>query len=268
MPSPSDYDSDLALAHRLADTASTIALPLFHQRHLSVRVKSDGSPVTEADRRVEAGLRAELRNRRPADALVGEELGASGFGCRSWYIDPIDGTAAFASGRPDWRTLIATADGGRVVVGVIDAPALHRRWWASDQTGSWTRSAGDSTATPLAVTGTSRIDHAKVAVWPPIARLPETLHQPATRLLTDTTRAPDAAAAYGCHHGALLVAAGELDAFLFVGGGPWDIAAFVPLVEEAGGRFTDATGGRALHDRTALFSNGRLHGQILDYLRI
>ena len=94
--------ADLELALALADAADAIATPRFRAPNLAVQTKPDGSPVTDADRAVEAALRHSLNESRPGDAVVGEEGGASGESERCWYLDPIDGTANFVAGDPEW----------------------------------------------------------------------------------------------------------------------------------------------------------------------
>src|SRR6187401_1217047 len=139
--------ADLDLALRLADAADTIALSRFRARDLVVETKPDSTPVTEADRAVEAELRtiraleplwpsssprtaSRRRSSARIDAVLGEEEGQSGSSARRWIVDPIDGTRNYSRGVPVWATLIALEDHGRVVLGVVSAPALHRRWWA------------------------------------------------------------------------------------------------------------------------------------------
>ncbi|MGH8900588.1 MAG: inositol monophosphatase family protein [Egibacteraceae bacterium] len=288
-------EEDLTLAHALADVADAIATRYFRQRRLEAQTKADGSPVTEADRLVEAALREQLLRHRPGDSFVGEESGAHGCGGRRWFVDPIDGTAGFVAGRPDWRTLIAVEDAGIIAMGLVSSPGLHRRWWAMRAGGAWTRryvvklnspdtphaegvSHAPDEPTPLQVTGTTRLERAKIAVWPVGANLPCSLLVPTARLAalgaqsrqqkhTERQRSPDSSTATGTRHGALLVASGEIDGFLLAGGRPWDLAALVPIVEEAGGQFSDMSGGRSLDAPAALFSNGMLHVQILRCLQ-
>jgi histidinol-phosphatase len=116
----------------------------------------------------------------------------------------------------------------------------------------------------LAVSRTRALAQAKVAIWPAVPDLPAPLRESGARLAA-VTMGPlvESHAAGGVKHGALLVASGLLDGFMFVGAGPWDLAAMVPVVEEAGGRFTDVLGDRSLHTPAALFSNGVLHDEIL-----
>ena len=122
--------ADLDLALRLADAADTISLASFRSRDLVVETKPDRTPVTDADRAVEAELRTILALERRRDAILGEEGGGHGTGPRRWIVDPIDGTRNYCRGVPVWATLIALEDDGQVTLGVVSAPALHRRWWA------------------------------------------------------------------------------------------------------------------------------------------
>ena len=128
--------ADLDLALRLADAADSISLPHF-RTGLAVETKADLTPVTEADREVEAELRRILAGERPDDAVLGEEQGAAGGGSRRWILDPIDGTRNYARGIPVWATLIALETRGMVQVGVVSAPALHSRWWAERGQGAF-----------------------------------------------------------------------------------------------------------------------------------
>src|SRR4249920_1064375 len=124
-------EGDLAFAHDLADAADAITTARFRAHDLAVDTKPDLTPVTEADRRAEEVLTEQIRRARPGDAVVGEEFGASGAGDRRWILDPIDGTKNYVRGVPVWATLIGLEVGGEVVVGVVSAPALGRRWWAT-----------------------------------------------------------------------------------------------------------------------------------------
>lgn len=270
-------DDDLTLAHTLADTADAMATGYFRQPDLQRQIKADGSPVTEADRLVEAALREDLLRHRPGDTFVGEETGTRGHGGRSWFVDPIDGTRAFMAGLPDWRTLIAVEDAGTITMGLVSSPELHRRWWAIRTGGAWTRHNEDTRDVPLAVTETARLEQAAVGLWPVEANIPGPLRAAVNRLVARSAPTgpqegaaeqppPERSTAGGTGHGALLVATGQIDAFLFYGAGPWDLAAMVPIVEEAGGRFSDVTGRRSLDAPVALFSNGVLHEQILHCL--
>ena len=275
----SGLETDLALAHRLADAAEPIALRHFAAGDSAWRVKHDGSPVSDTDEQIEHTLRSHLRRHRPDDALLGEEFGAAGHGRRRWIIDAIDGTASFLAGEPEWSTLIALEEQGTVLLGMVAAPALQRRWWASLDDGAWTRSTADETAAEhLTITGATRLRDATVGIWPPPSRLspPDTALAARIAAAAGRTRpaldwtgnspAPDPlrkpSFGTGCCHGALLVATGHLDAFILLGAGPWDIAPLIRILEEAGGTYTELpTSGNT---RSGLFTNPALHQQILD----
>ena len=129
---------DLRLAHVLADAADSITTSRFRATDLVVTSKPDLTPVTDADTAVEDAIRSMLGRTRPRDAVHGEERQDSGWGPRRWVIDPIDGTKNFVRGVPVWATLISLMNGDEVVVGVVSAPALGRRWWALKGGGAFT----------------------------------------------------------------------------------------------------------------------------------
>ena len=135
---PSDYTDDLRLAHVLADDADSLTMARFKALDLHVMSKPDLTPVSDADQAVEEGIRRTLSRARSRDAVLGEEQGSSGHSQRRWIVDPIDGTKNFVRGVPVWATLIALAVDDEVVLGVVSAPALQRRWWASKGHGAWT----------------------------------------------------------------------------------------------------------------------------------
>src|ERR1700751_246503 len=131
------YDDDLRFAHVLADAADDITSRRFRALDLRVESRPDLTPGTDADHAAEGSLRNMLRRARPRDAVLGEEFGKVGAGMRCWVIDPIDGTMNYVRGVPVWATLIGLMDGDEVVVGVVSAPALSRRWWAARDNGAW-----------------------------------------------------------------------------------------------------------------------------------
>src|ERR1035437_1643771 len=130
IPSMAAIPDDLALALELADLADMIILRRYRADDLVVETKPDLTPVTEADRDTERALREQLTIARPADSVIGEEYGVSTApdSTRRWILDPIDGTKNYVRGIPVWATLIALEEDGRGTVGVVSAPALHRRW--------------------------------------------------------------------------------------------------------------------------------------------
>jgi histidinol-phosphatase len=238
--------ADLELALRLADAADAVSLARFRARDLVVETKPDRTPVTEADRAVEKELRSLLGRDRPDDAILGEEEGESGTGPRRWILDPIDGTRNYSRGVPVWATLIALEDQGRVVLGVVSAPALHRRWWA--ERGGGAHAGGDQVHV-------SAVHRAEDSV------LSFALEQPLPSLATRAWHARG----YGDFWSHMLVAEGAIDGAIdAIGVSVWDLAAVQVIVEEAGGTFTDFAGGHRVDGGSAISSNGHLHQALLD----
>ncbi|MBV9660350.1 MAG: histidinol phosphatase [Acidimicrobiales bacterium] len=252
--------SDLDLALHLADRADTITAGAFGQVDLVVETKADRTPVSEADRAVEREVRAVLSRERPVDQVVGEEYGDSGQtgNHRRWIVDPIDGTKNFVRRVPVWATLIALEADGMVQLGVVSAPALHRRWWAARGQGAWARSS-DASPAPIHVSrvaelGDAHLSGSALSSWDNPRRYVRLAMQCfADRNLGD----------FWSH---MLVAEGACDIGLDPIVSLWDLAALQPIVEEAGGRFTDF-GGRARPDGgSAISSNALLHDQALAIL--
>jgi histidinol-phosphatase len=235
---------DLELALRLADAADAVSLPHFRSG-LAIETKPDLTPVTAADRAVEAELRRILAEERPDDAILGEEQGAAGVGSRRWILDPIDGTRNYARGIPVWATLIALEEDGLVRFGVVSAPALARRWWAERAGGAF------ASGKPIRVSAISTVEQAVLsfAIEQAIPELARRAWHP--RGLGD----------FWAH---MLVAEGAVDGAVDnVGVNEWDLAAVQVIVEEAGGRFSDFAGVARIDSGTALTSNGLLHEQLL-----
>ena len=170
---------DLRLAHLLADDADSIAMSRFKALDLHVTTKPDLTPVSDADTAVEEALRRTLGRARPRDAVQGEEFGDSGWGPRRWVIDPIDGTKNFVRGVPVWATLISLLINDQVVLGVVSAPALSRRWWASGGGGAY---AGKSlmSASAIHVSDVSALEDASLS-YASISRLGGVRSGPAVR---------------------------------------------------------------------------------------
>ena len=235
---------DLELAQRLADAADAISLPHFRSG-LAVEVKPDLTPVTEADRAVEAELRRILAEERPDDAVLGEEQGAAGSGSRRWIVDPIDGTRNYSRGIPVWATLIALEVDGVVQVGFVSAPALARRWWADRGAGVYANGA------PIHVSAVSRIEDS-VLSFAIEDRVPA------------LARRAWHARGFGDFWPYMLIAEGCVDgAADGLGVGEWDLAAMQVIVEEAGGRFSDHAGVPRIDGGSAVASNGLLHDELL-----
>lgn len=255
------YDDDLRLAHVIADQVDSQTMGRFRSLDLHVESKPDETPVTDADRTAEEIVRAQLGRTRPRDAVIGEELPDTGYGPRQWVIDPIDGTKNFVRGVPVWATLIALIDGGEPVLGVVSAPALGRRWWAAQGSGAWTGKSL-SAASRLCVSSVDRLADASLSYsslsgWEETGRLDDFL---------DLTRRVWRTRAYGDFWSHVLVAEGAVDVSCEPQLALHDMAALVPIVTEAGGRFTSLRGEPGPFGSSAVATNGFLHDEVLTIL--
>ena len=254
----SGYDDDLALALELAAAAEAIALERFRAADLAVTTKPDRTPVTDADRAVERAIRDRLATARPRDAVLGEEYGGEPAPGRQWIVDPIDGTTNFLRGLPIWATLIALAVDGVPVVGVAAAPALGRRWWAAAGSGAWAAAPGGQPER-IHVSGVGALEDAVLSYnslqgWDEAGELEHLL-----RLARRCWRTR----ALGDFWSYVLVAEGQLDVAGEHDLKVYDLAALVPIVEEAGGRFSSLRGEPGPWHGTALATNGALHDAAL-----
>jgi histidinol-phosphatase len=255
------YDDDLRFAHVLADAADDITTKRFRALDLRVETKPDLTPVSDADRATEDSLRNILRRSRPRDAVLGEESGQTGTGPRRWVIDPIDATKNYVRGVPVWATLIGLMDGDRVVVGVVTAPALGRRWWGAVGGGAWTgRSL--TKATRCQVSGITRLADASLSYsgiggW----------SKAGLRGGFDSlTRSVWRTRAFGDFWSHMLVAEGAMDVSAEPEVSLWDLAALQVIVEEAGGRFTSLAGDATPDGGSVVCTNGHLHDEVLALL--
>lgn len=238
-----------------------MALERFRAQDLQVSTKADLTPVTDVDRSIEDALRSTLARVRPRDAVLGEESGESGHGSRRWVIDPIDGTSNFVRGVPVWAVLIALMDGDEVVVGLVAAPALQRRWWAAQCAGAWTgRSLSAATRCEVSSVWSlsdAFLSYSSLTGWADRYRLENFLQ---------LTRAVGRTRAFGDFWSYMLVAQGAIDVACEPGVSLWDLAAPSLIVAEAGGRFTDLSGVDGPAGGSAVATNGRLHEDVLAML--
>jgi histidinol-phosphatase len=249
--------SDLAFALELADTADAISADRFRSLDLEVTTKPDRTPVTDADRAVEQAIRSRLSSERAGDSILGEEFGTEGDSPRQWIVDPIDGTANYLRGVPVWSTLIALAVEGVPVVGVVSAPALGKRWWAATGSGAWVRD-GDGERS-IRVSGITELADASISYnsiqqWDKHGRLDQ---------LVALSRQVWRTRAYGDMWSYMLLAEGLIDVAGEYDLQPYDMAALVPIVEEAGGRFTSMEGEPGPWHGSALATNSVLHDAVL-----
>jgi histidinol-phosphatase len=252
----SETDELLGFAMELADAADRVSLKHFGNDP-QVATKPDHSFVTEADTEVERQLRERIESLYPSHGILGEELGrATGDGENRWIIDPIDSTHNFMRGVPVFATLIAFERSGQVLLGIISAPAMNQRWHALRGRGAW------SGARRLRVSTISNLSQAQLFYASRSTFVGAGREAGFDAVVKGVWRERG----FGDFWGYALVAQGSGEAMLEPEAKPWDLAAPLVVVEEAGGRLTDLSG-RPGYDRgSALASNGVLHEEILERL--
>ena len=290
-------DEDLQLALQLADAADAISRERFLSVDLEVSTKPDKTPVTDADRAIEQAIIDILARERGEDYMLGEEFGeqegrvaehpvtTADHPYRQWIVDPIDGTSNFLRGAPVWATLIALAIDGEPVVGVVSAPALGKRWWAAKGNGAWVDESRDPLASLPLPDGLNGIVHDRMAstIEPRRLQVSQVSELADASISYNSIQQWDQAGylnelvalsrrvwrtrAYGDMWSYMLVAEGVLDMAGEFDLKPYDMAALIPIVREAGGQFTSIDGHPDCWHGSALATNGRLHDAFLDAVR-
>lgn len=256
MSSSSILDSLVSPAADLARLTGDIALG-YYRSNITVETKADGSPVTIADRAAETAAREWVRRLFPEDGLLGEEFGEERPGAaRRWVIDPIDGTKAFIHGTPLWGSLVALCEGDRVLAGAAYFPAVGEMLAAAPDVGCWWNGSR------CAVSSVSALGDATVLTTDPTFR--ERLGARAG--WERVSSAARLSRTWGDCFGYLLVATGRADVMLDPVMSPWDGAALQPIIEEAGGCFTDWSGTRTAFGGSVVATNGALAGVVRDML--
>ncbi len=258
-----DLNSDLELALRLANIADEISLKRYQALDLVIETKPDLSPVTDADKAVESAIRNEITKVRADDLVVGEEFGSpdSLAGKYYWVIDPIDGTKNYLRGVPTWATLIGLVDpAGEVIVGVVSAPALARRWWAAKGLGAKVQfNSGEITG--LKVSKVSKLSDASISYSDLVGWGGRKDKFVALQEKVWRTRG------HGDFWSHMLVAEGAVDIAVEPSLSLWDMAALDVIVREAGGKFTNLEGKDGPHGASAISSNGLLHGDFIKEIK-
>ena len=242
-----------------ANAADQVSLQGFRSRDFTVSRKHDNSEVTEIDQNTETAISSVLRGSFPDFGIYGEEHGVSGpEGAEYvWVIDPIDGTTNFIRGVPVWGSLIALVHQEVPVLGVVSAPALGMRWWATAKGGAYFN------GTRIYVSQVNELSHAHVSTtpntgWHNVGGLPA-LQQ----LQVDALRARG----FGDFWQHMLIAQGAIDVAIdAIGVAPYDNAAIYPIVQEAGGNITDRFGKANWRANSMISTNGLLHSSVIDRL--
>jgi histidinol-phosphatase len=256
----SDLAELLQVALHASDAADAISLSGFTSRSFGVTRKADNSEVTDIDRATEQAIVASLNSARPDYGIYGEEFGTSGPANAeaTWVIDPIDGTTNFVRGVPVWATLIALVRNGVPELGVVSAPAMGFRWWATSGGGAFfngTRIYASSTA----AVSEAHVSTTPNAGWQAVCGIPKLV-----QLQTDALRARG----FGDFWQHMLVAQGAIDVAVdVIGLQPYDNAAIYPIVQEAGGTITDRFGNADWQADSSVSSNGVLHAEVIARLK-
>jgi histidinol-phosphatase len=248
----------LAFAQDACDVADVMAMEHF-RRDLDLERKPDRSFVTIADQGIEREIRGRIEARYPGHGLVGEEYGTvAGDAPTRWYIDPIDGTHNYIRGVPLFGTLLAAEHEGEIQVGVISAPAMRQRWFAWRGGGSWHRDI-DGAVRRIRVSRVAAIDDAQILYGSRRENVSSGVMPGFDALIEATWRARG----FGDFWGYTLLAEGCAEAMLETLMKPWDLAAPQIVIEEAGGRVTDAFGERRIDATSFVATNGVLHDEVL-----
>ena len=251
-----------ALLNGIAEEADAIAIRYFRTAGLHVERKSDGTAVTPADRAVEEMARDKVAKSRLALDVLGEEMGGANLKSASkadrprMIIDPIDGTEEFTRGIPTFGTLLAVEEGGEIVAAVVSAPGLRSRWWAYRGEGAF------RDGKKLHVSNVDKLSDAMVFTTG-TGPSKNAADQAKIRRLLDASRSSRSFGGFWQH---MLVAKGSIEAALDWTSKPWDLAPLGIIVEEAGGRSTNARGERTIYTGQLISTNGKIHDQVLKLL--
>jgi histidinol-phosphatase len=253
-----DIAAHLDLAMELADAADAITMARFRATDLQVSTKPDLTPVSEADHAVERAIRDRLAT-ATGHAVLGEEFGSDPGAAADaefrWIIDPIDGTKSYVRGLPIWATLIGLEHAGELVIGVASAPALNARWWAGRGLGAFRDGA------PISPSSVSALDDAQISVsWDTRARFDaDGIGDKMMALVHECWRFRGV----GDFWQHVLVAEGAVDIGIDPIVNLWDIAALVPIIEEAGAKWTTIDGRADVNGESFVTTNGPLHDAVL-----
>jgi histidinol-phosphatase len=256
-------------AVEIARQAGRLTLDYFRRPTLAVERKADDSPVTVADRKAEGLLRRRIAERFADDGVLGEELGAQeGSSGYQWVLDPIDGTKSFIHGVPLYTTLVAVLEGGTARLGVIHAPALGETVYAAVGGGCWYVSDGHPAASPrrTQVSEVARLRDG-LLLTSEIASFSKERRPDAIDVYLELERRARLARTWGDGYGYLMVATGRAEVMIDPAVSLWDTAPLQPIIEEAGGRFSDWQGRPAADSGDAVATNGLVADEVLAITR-
>jgi histidinol phosphatase-like enzyme (inositol monophosphatase family) len=249
----------LELANAAGQEAGRLTLRYFQQDNFEVERKSDASPVTIADRSAEQLLRERIAAAFPHDGIIGEEFGTvSGTSGFNWILDPIDGTKSFISGVPLYGTMVAIEHEGRALAGLVYIPGLDEGVYASAGNGCWHFRTGQQPR-PVRVSRKSRLADGLFVT----SQVDTFSRRGAIATYSALEKAAYITRTWGDCYGYLLVATGRAEVMVDPILNVWDAAAVQPIIEEAGGTFTDWQGQPTIHAGEAIATNGLLLAEVL-----
>ena len=257
----------LEFAVAVAREAGDVTLRYFRRDNLEIERKADGTPVTIADRTAEELLRKRIAAQFPDDAILGEEFGLSvGTSGYRWVLDPIDGTKSYIHGVPLYTTLVAVLRHDKPCLGVIHAPALCETVYASGGSGCWHISRSGDAPRRARVSTVSRLADG-LFLTTEIRTFAEGRPRDATEVFRRLEWTSGHTQIWGDGYGYLMVATGRAEVMVDPQLSAWDIASLQPVIEEAGGSFTDWQGNATIHSREAIATNGLVRDEVLTITR-
>lgn len=259
---PSEIEQRLQHAVRIAREAGDHTLR-FAPADLQVDRKADKSPVTQADREAEQLVRARIAEAFPHDGCIGEEFGeSSGTNSYRWVVDPIDGTKSFISGVPLFGTLLALLRDDEPIVGVLYLPGLRECLYAGTGTGTWLQS-GSAPPRQVHVANTDSLSDS-VFLMTEIGLFEQA---GAGAAFEELRKRVWVTRTWGDCYGYYLVATGRATLMIDPELKIWDAAPMLPILREAGGRYTDWQGTESVQTGSAIASNGLIHDEVLALLQ-
>ncbi len=247
-----------------AREAGRLTLEYFRRDDLQVELKSDDTPVTIADRGAEQLLRKRIAAAFPGDGLLGEEFpeqaGDSGF---RWIFDPIDGTKSFIHGVPLYGCLVGLEFEGQPVMGIVHLPALDESVYAATGQGAW-HVVGDQQAKPARVSRQANLNQSLFCT----SEVKSFGDRGAIGVFEELQSSVRLARTWGDCFGYVLVATGRAEIMVDPIMNVWDAAAMLPIIQEAGGAFTDWQGRPTINSGDAIATNGLVHDEVLAITRL
>jgi histidinol phosphatase-like enzyme (inositol monophosphatase family) len=253
----------LDLALTAGKEAGRLTLRYFQQENFEVERKSDASPVTVADRSAEQLLRERISAAFARDGIIGEEFGTSaGSSGFNWILDPIDGTKSFISGVPAYGTMVAVEHEGTALAGLVYIPGLNEGVYASAGQGAW-HFRGEEQPRRCQVSKKVRLADGLFVT----SQVDTFAKRGAAGAFDALQNVAYITRTWGDCYGYLLVATGRAELMVDPILNVWDAAAVQPIIEEAGGTFTDWQGTPTIHAGEALATNGHIQAEVLAITR-